>query len=306
MMMVYAFWRLRSKRDPWELMAVDVFTPGDAPEAAGKKARKSSLSESLDKRLSGSTFAEKTATRLSQADVRLTPGEFLAARLGAAALGAIAGLILGGAVGAPPMLGAAVVAGVGFKVPAFIVSFRRKKRVSKYNEQLSDTTMMMANSLRAGYSLSQSMDLMSRDAPQPTTTEFRRIVQEVGVGLTLNQALNNMLRRVPSSDLDLLITAIAVQQEVGGNLSQVLEGISTTIRERVRIKGEIRVLTSQGRISGHIITALPFLLAALITVINPDYMTPMFSFPWIVMPIISLVLIGFAFLIIRKIVNIEV
>lgn len=292
----------RSGRDPWARM-------DGAPVArdhGAARERSAPVKEYLNRRLQGSTYAEKVARQLTQADVRLSPAEFVAAQIGAAAVGGVLGVLLAMRLGLPVLVGVLVMALANSRAPALVVRFKRAKRVKLFNAQLADTTMMLANSLKAGYSLLQSMDLISKDAPAPTSVEYRRVVQEVGVGLTLTEALANLLRRVPSDDLDLMITAIGVQQEVGGNLSTVLEGIAHTIRERVRIKGEIGVLTSQGRYSGYVITALPIGMGAIITLINPGYMAPLFTFPWIIMPIVSLILIGIAYFIIRKIVNIEV
>lgn len=296
----------RSRRvDP--LARMDGATPSRyGATSEERKGRSSPTSDYLDKRMSGSGYAEKLARRLSQADVRLTPAEFVLARVGAAAGGAFIGFLLSLQLGVPRVIATPFLAVVGYLVPAFVLGFKRRKRVAAFNSQLADNTMMLANSLKAGYSLLQSMDLLSRDAAQPSSVEYRRVVQEVGVGLSLHEALTNLLRRVPSKELDLLITAVNIQQEVGGNLSQVLEGIAHTIRERVRIKGEIKVLTSQGRYSGYVITALPIGLAGVIYMMNPDYMKPLFTFPWLILPAIGLVLIVIAYFVIMKIVNIEI
>ncbi|HET6261064.1 MAG TPA: type II secretion system F family protein, partial [Chloroflexia bacterium] len=153
---------------------------------------------------------------------------------------------------------------VGFFGIDWYVKFRISKRLKDFNAQLGDTISLMANSLRSGYSLLQSMELVSREAPDPIGAEFKRVVREVGLGLSAQDSLNNLLRRMPSDDLDLLITAINIQYEVGGNLAQILDTISHTIRERVRIKGEISVLTAQGRMSGYLITALPGLIGVVV------------------------------------------
>jgi tight adherence protein B len=155
------------------------------------------------------------------------------------------------------------------------------------------------------------MDLVAKEAPKPTCDEFRRVVQEGGLGRTTEDALNNLQRRVPSDDLDLLVTAVNIQHEVGGNLAQILDTIGHTIRERVRIKGEIQTLTAQGRISGYVITALPILLAGYIQLVNPEYMAPMFTFgfppeAWCCLPVTSLVMIAIGYWAIMKIVDIEV
>jgi len=131
-------------------------------------------------------------------------------------------------------------------------------------------------------------------------------VREVGLGIPHADAMHNMLRRIPSDDLDLLVTAINIQHEVGGNLAQILSTIGHTIRERVRIKGEIGVLTAQARLSGYIISAMPVAMAGFIFLMNPDYMSSMFVMPWICMPIGASVIIVLGFFAMKKIANIEV
>jgi tight adherence protein B len=151
------------------------------------------------------------------------------------------------------------------------------------------------------------METVAQQLPDPIAAEFHRVTQEIGLGLHYEQALDNMLRRVPSDDLDLLITAINIQGKVGGNLAEILDTIGHTIRERVRIKGEIRVLTAQQMISGYILTALPVVLGLVLYLINKTYIGRMFGDPcgWIMMGVAA-VMITIGFLIIRKIVDIEV
>lgn len=258
----------------------------------------------------------RIARDLARADLKLTAGEFVLLKIGGAALmgllgawlssrimgdwsfaGTIAGVLLGGLLGS--------------FLPDLYVKFRAKSRIRRFNNLLADTIAMLASSLRSGYSLLQSMDLVSKEGSGPIASEFRRVVQEVGLGLSTETALANLLRRVPSDDLDLMITAINIQHEVGGNLSQILESIAHTIRERVRIKGEIRTLTAQGRISGYIITALPVGLAIFLTVINPGYMAPMFTFgmppaAWCCLPVTSGAMIIAGYFSIMKIVDIDI
>jgi len=171
---------------------------------------------------------------------------------------------------------------------------------------LGDTISLMSNSLRAGYSLLQTMEMVSRESPPPISDEFRRVVHEVGLGINTQEAMGHLLRRIPSDDLDLLISAINIQHEVGGNLAQILDVIGHTIRERVRIKGEIGVLTAQQSISGYVITALPVVLGLALFLISPDYISKMFVFPWICMPIGSGVMIVAGFFVMKKITAIEV
>lgn len=264
------------------------------------------LAARVDKMVGERTFGKTVQRRLAQADLKLTLFEFMLIKVFTVLTGFVIGVYLGR--GGPVSQVIFTLAGVliGFFGPDWFVKYRLGKRLKEFNNQLGDTIGLLANSLRSGYSLLQSMELVSRESPDPIGSEFKRVVREVGLGLSPQDALNNLLRRMPSDDLDLLITAINIQYEVGGNLAQILDTISHTIRERVRIKGEIQVLTAQGRVSGYIIVALPPLIGIIVTLINPTYMNTMWEFPWIIMPICGGVMIFVGFLIIRKIVNIEV
>jgi tight adherence protein B len=264
------------------------------------------LAARVDKAVSQRTFGKTVQRRLAQADLKLTLFEFMLAKVFATVSGAAVGLYIGrGSAVSTVIFGLGGIA-LGFFAPDFFVKFRISQRLKAFNGQLGDTIGLLANSLRSGYSMLQSMDLVARESPDPIGAEFKRVVREVGLGLSPQEALANLMRRLPSDDLDLLITAINIQYEVGGNLAQILDTIAHTIRERVRIKGEIQVLTAQGRVSGYIISALPLVLGILVTLINPTYMNTMWEFPWIIMPICGGILVFVGFLIIRKIVNIDV
>jgi tight adherence protein B len=265
----------------------------------------------LDAAVAKGKQGSQIARDLARADLKLTVTEFIGLKILAAIAGAGLGAFLGRANPAAMLISALIGAVLLSFAPNLFVGFAAKRRVKSFNNQLGDTINLLANSLRSGYSFLQSMELVSREAPAPMSSEFRRVVQEVGLGLSTADALNNLLRRVPSDDLDLLITAVNIQMEVGGNLAQILETIGHTIRERVRIKGEIQVLTAQGRISAYVITFLPVALAVIITVINPDYMAPMFTFgfppnAWCCLPVASITMIIIGYFIIMKIVDIEV
>src|SRR5512139_640138 len=146
---------------------------------------------------------------------------------------------------------------IGFFIPRFYVKRQQGLRLTRFNDQLGDMLNLMTNGLRAGYSTMQAMEAVSRELPAPICDEFRRVVQEMQIGISMEKALDNLLRRIPSDDLDFVVTAIGVQREVGGNLSEILDTISFTIRERVRIKGEIRTLTAQVRTSGAVLSLIP-------------------------------------------------
>jgi tight adherence protein B len=169
---------------------------------------------------------------------------------------------------------------------------------------------LIVNGLRAGYSTMQALEAVSRELPAPISDEFRRVVQEMQLGISMNTALDNLMRRIPSKDLDLVVTAMNVQREVGGNLAEILEKISHTIRERVRVKGEIRVLTSQVMMSGRILAGMPVAVIILMYFINRQYMmrffnpeTRMYGIPAL---IIGAVMIVIGYFMMTKIASIEV
>jgi len=271
-------------------------------ETAAVAVRRSPLGDALDRALARSGMAADLATQLARADIRLTVGEFLAATVMA--------MILGG--GVVYFLTRQVLLGVlacvaGFFIPRGYVALVRRRRLRAFNDQLSDTINLMVNSLRAGYSILQAMETIAHEMAPPISTEFGRVVQEVQFGLPMEQALHNMLRRVPSDDLDMMVTALNVQREVGGNLAEVLDTISYTIRERVRIKGEMRALTAYGRGAGVMLSVMPVIIVAIVFVLNREFVSLLFTqrCGWIM---IGVAVLGnvLGFLIIRKIVNIDV
>jgi tight adherence protein B len=217
-----------------------------------------------------------------------------------------------------PMLGNPVAwivgAVIGFLLPRFWLGHRKSKRLKAFNAQLADTITLIANALRAGSSFLQAIELVVRESRPPINIEFGRVIREVNLGLAFDVALENMVRRVRSDDLELMVTAIAIQHQVGGNLAEILDTISHTIRERVRIKGEIRSLTAMQRMSGYLVAFLPIGLTGIIFLIAPTFLEPMFQKPpellGLPLGVCILALAGFSMmigvLIIRRIVDIEV
>jgi tight adherence protein B len=182
-------------------------------------------------------------------------------------------------------------------------------RLNKFNDQLGDMLNLMVNGLRAGYSTMQAMEAVSKELPSPICDEFRRVVQEMQIGIPMERSLENLLRRIPSEDLDFVVTAINVQREVGGNLSEILDTIAFTIRERVRIKGEIRVMTAQVRTSGMILSLIPVFLTIALWFISPDYLKTFFDngpfCGWLAIGTI-VVMIASGYFVMMKIADIEV
>ena len=276
-------------------------TPEDKP--AEKKS--SALQERLDSLVSERSFGKKWRQQLSRADLKLTVSEYAAVHV----ISMFGFFALGYFVLFGQQIVMAIVSGfVGFFAPRIYVSRLTSSRLITFENQLPDTLGLWVNALRSGYSVLQSMEAISRDAPEPTATEFKRVVQEVQLGIDNEDALEHLLNRVESEDLDLVITAVNIQREVGGNLAEILDVISHTIRERIKLKGEIRVLTAQGRITGYLISFLPIILALFLYTINPGYMGNLFENRVCGWPLlgIGLALIGIGFAIVQKIVDIDI
>ena len=165
-----------------------------------------------------------------------------------------------------------MVAGVAaYFIPMRFVRFRQRRRQRALSAQLPDTVSLLANGLKAGYSFPQAIDSVARNATPPISDEFARVVRELNLGGSIEQSLSNLVKRAGNDDLDLIVTAAIIQSQVGGNLARVLDNISATIRERVRVKGQISAMTAQGRASAWIITLLPIGLVALLYLLTPDY-----------------------------------
>lgn len=273
----------------------------EAEEEKKSKKRRSAI-DGLEKMVTRRGFAANIQDDLARSDLKLRVAEFLMLTV----LSIILCFLLAWQVFGTPLLGL-LFGVVGFFLPRTYVNIRQQRRLHAYNDQLGDTITLLANSLRSGFSIVQSMETVAQQLPNPIAAEFHRVTQEIGLGLHYEEALNNMLRRVPSEDLDLLITAVNIQGKVGGNLAEILDTIGHTIRERVRIKGEIRVLTAQQMISGYILTGLPIVLGLVLYALNKEYIGRMFSDPcgWIMIGV-SVLMITAGFFVIRKIVNIEV
>ena len=207
-----------------------------------------------------------------------------------------------------------VFAGLCFMLPWSYVRFMRAKYYASFDDQLADTLMLMANGLRAGFSFLQSMEMVSRESPPPMSDEFGRVIQEVSVGVPINDALQNLANRVGSMDLNLMVTAVVIQREVGGGLAEILETISNVINERMRIKREIKVLTTQGKWSGFILAGLPIFLGIAIHFASkagssgePSFIEPMlYNIRGQIMLAIAVVLQMMGFFVIMRIVSIRV
>jgi tight adherence protein B len=262
--------------------------------------------------LLGRTYMQKIEEALAQADIPMRASEYVLARLVLAGLGFIAGFY-----GLSYLHSGIFFAVIGFMAPPLVVRMHHNRRRNKFVAQLADALMLLTNSLRSGYGFLKGLELIAKETSDPISKELNRMLREVNLGATVEQALLNLGRRINSQDLDIVISAYLIQKDVGGNLTEIMEKVAETIRERLRIQGDIRVLTAQGRLSGLIVGLLPLGLFLFFWLRMPDYFKPMFeppsvamlglNVPWGVMLLIGAVamqLIG-AFLIYR-IINIKV
>jgi tight adherence protein B len=277
----------------------------DGQKSVDNQAQNSVLVEWVSKRVEKTSFGDRVARSLSRADLKFKVGEYFVLILVTILVGGLIAWFLGN----QHPISAAIGAIGGAMAPGMYVKSQQKKRLQKFNDQLSDMLNLMVNGLRAGYSTMQAMEAISKELPPPICDEFRRVIQEMQIGIPMETALDNLLRRIPSEDLDFVVTAINVQREVGGNLSEILDNISFTIRERVRIKGEVRVLTSQVRTSGTVLSMIPFFLVLILWFLNPDYLMSITSRGNLIAAAIICVVLGLIFtsyFVMMKIADIEV
>jgi len=276
-----------------------------AEDAQKKEEKGMTLAERFDEAIKDRKFASEWKSQLARADLKLTVAEFFASHIISMVVCAlVAAFIL-----FPGNIIMTMVAGaVGVFLPRFYVSYKQGKRLKDFENQLADILGLWVNALRSGYSVMQALEAISRESPDPGAAEIKRVVQEVQLGITMEDSLSHLLARMPSDDLDLVVTAVNIQREVGGNLAEILEVISHTIRERIKLKGDIQVLTAQGRITGYLISGLPILLAIFLAVINPSYVGNLFTDKLCGWPMlaIGLGMIGLGTAVIQRIVDIEI
>jgi tight adherence protein B len=273
--------------------------PSDAP------LRQSRSVFGMLSHFSSGSWLERIGVDLERADSHLQPVDFIAIRLALAGLGfAVPYLFLGGLLG----LGAGVGAGaLAFQMPQMWLSRRRESRNKKLEEQLPEALSLVSNSLKAGFGLLQSLSLASEQLEHPLSTELAQAIHEMNIGSSAEQALTDLSARSGSYDMDLVVTAILVQRSVGGNLAEILDTVADTMRERVRIRGEIVTLTAQQRLTGIVIGLLPVAVGALFFFMSPEYIKVLFTEP--LGRIMLGVALGMEFvgvMIIRRILAIEV
>jgi tight adherence protein B len=224
-------------------------------------------------KFTGVSYMDSLERELTQCDIPLKPAEFLMVRAGA---GVLAGLVTV-VVSHNPVLALAVAGFVGFVLHIPVLKIKRSMRIDKFVTQLAEFLVLITNSLRSGQTFLQGVDIASKDSPNPIGMEFRLLLKETNLGVPVETAFQNMLIRLPSEDLKIVMSAFSIQRNVGGNLADIMDQVAAMIRQRIAIQGQIKVLTTQGKLSGAIVGLLPFGLAAVISLINYDYMSKLWT-----------------------------
>lgn len=278
----------------------------DAKKKVKKKEKETPIGDWLNVRLERSSWGDRIARELARADIKLRAGEYIASII-------LASMGMGGVswyFGGKSILFTMLGALFGSFLPRIYVGRQKSQRLVRFNEQLADMLNLMVNGLRAGFSTMQAMEAVSKELPAPISDEFHRVVQELQLGISNEVALDNLLRRIPSDDLDLVVAAMNVQREVGGNLAEILDVISHTIRERVRVKGEMRVLTSQVMYSGRFLSAMPVLISLVLWLLNRPYMMEFFNpetrVAGIIMLSIGALMVMAGYFVMTKLANVDV
>lgn len=240
--------------------------------------------------------------RLNAADLKMRPQEFIMIRIGALLAAALLALLRFG-IGWQIL----VLAVAGYAAPGFWLRFRRRRRINHFNDQLADVLLLLRNSVRAGQSFPQAISNVAERAKEPTSVEFSRVAREVQLGGSVDDSLGHMVKRVGSEDLELVLTAVSINRQAGGDLAWMLGIISDTIRERVQTTREIRSLTAQGRMSGWFITLIPIIVALVLYFISPTYFRPMTEslIGWLMLAVSAVLLVVGNFFI-RRAVRIEI
>lgn len=249
-------------------------------------------------------YVVKNMSDLSDMFLFVEPAQILVLNIALMFLMAGAGLWLGGA------MFLFVLGLVGFFLPSSAIRYYRKRRIQKFNTQLVEALQQMSNALKAGLTFAQAIEAISRESSPPLQQEFGLFVKESKLGVSLDDALMNMAKRVGSDDLELVATSTNIARSLGGNMAEMFETISATIRERFRLEGKIDALTSQGRMQGWIVASMPVALGMVLNYMRPDLMQPMFEgekwwFGYLLLTGIFL-MEATGILLIRKIVNIDV
>lgn len=275
--------------------------PALTPQADRRRSRVARLRMQLNTLLSG-VDSRKLDLQLMQANWRLTTMEFLLIRMSL-----MTGSFLLGWLGTRHLLPGLGLAVIAYLVPGLILRRKIGRRQIGFEKQLIDVLVLLTGAVRSGFSLLQAIEVVAREIKPPASEEFRRVLREIGLGVPLPQALRNLAARMENDDLDLAVTAVEIQYQVGGNLATMLSAVTETVRERVRLFGEVRVQTAQQRYTGYLLSLLPFFMGGLLFIMNPEYIGALFEpGPILCIPLGALAGIVLGHLAIQRIARIEV
>lgn len=246
---------------------------GQYPDEAGQQGPQIvERFPTIDKLIENQGLTQKLLVELLRAGSKLRPSEFVGIMLGLSLVLALIGGLMTRSI-VIELLGLVI----GILAPMAWLKSQQARRLTQFNRQLPDALSLISSSIRSGYSFQRAMQMVADEMPPPISDEFQRALTEMSVGLPTDQALLRMVVRMTSYDLELVVTAVIIQMQIGGNLAEIIDNIAETIRERVRIEGEVAALTAEGRISGVVLAVLPFAIAGAIYVLNPRYLTPLVS-----------------------------
>jgi len=262
------FWAMDKIRKERVLRPAEEMGPRATPrELVDRLLRPAAENLSLRRKADGKpTLSED----LARAGLNVTAPEYLLVRIGAVSLGALVGLFRFGFSVGPLILGA-----VGFFLPPIVIAYLQRRRTQQFNDQLASMLQLLSNSLKTGYAIDRALETVATKSQRPVSTEFERVTAEITLGTSVEDALSALLLRISSPDLEFIVTAILLHVRVGGNLAEVLDNISDTLRDRLQTKRDMSVLTAQSRASASIITGLPILLALGLYIFVPGYYAPM-------------------------------
>ncbi len=274
----------------------------EAPSEVGPPTSPKDPAPTLGKLLHLTGFQARLRWEIVRAGVMLWPSELLALSAGLGALGWVLGRIVlhQGLVGA-------LLAGGGLAVPWLLIGARRAQRLKRLTQQLPSALTMVASSLRSGYSLLRAFQILAEEMQPPISEEIRRVLDETNVGYSLDQALSNLIERTRSADVKLVVTAIQIQNRVGGNLAEILDKTAALIRDRFQLASEISALTAEGRMSTAVLVGLPIGLGLIINVLSPGYLTPLFTDPLgRMMLLVAGAMLSLGMIIIRKLLAVTI
>lgn len=259
------------------------------------------LAEALGNLILFRGLQQKSAKKLALSGIKMKANEFILMKFGVTFVSFFLGLAVSFSIAV-----GMIVAFVGWFLPNMWLNMKVSGRRSRFQGQLLDVLIQMSNGLRAGYSFLQAMEAVAREMPPPVSEEFTRLTREISLGKPVDDALLELGERMQSKDLDFVVTVIQIQRQIGGNLSEILDSVGTTIRERLRLQGQIRALTAQGKMGGIVIASLPFALFGIMYMLNPDVQGELFkSVIGYIMVAIGLVMQSIGAFIIKQMVVIE-